>query len=117
MASYKTLTEDWRNYMDQLNNPYFSKHFTSEMKNNRLFNFSRYIDEDMKTFLISIAGNDAKQLPMKMFCDLIFENYSVNIFILFLELFWRFSARLGLFLLNSSVGPCEVVEGFLEVPP
>ena len=64
--------------MDQLNNPYFSKHFTSEMKNNRLFNFSRYIDEDMKTFLISIAGNNAEQLPMKMFCDLIFRNYFVN---------------------------------------
>ena len=58
MASYKTLTEDWRNYMDQLTNPYSSKHFTSDMKNNRFFNFSRYIDEDMKTFLISNIGNN-----------------------------------------------------------
>ena len=57
MTSYKILTEDWRHYMEDLNKPDSSKIFTPQMQNNEFFNFTRIIEDDMKTFLTSIAGN------------------------------------------------------------
>ena len=57
LESYKTLTEDWANHMDQLRKNRSFKHFTPEMKNNRFFNFTRFTNDDMKTFLIANSGN------------------------------------------------------------
>ena len=56
MMSYKSLTEDWRNHMQNLGQLNSSKRFTSQMQNNQYLNFTRFIEADMKTFLISIAG-------------------------------------------------------------
>ena len=58
-TSYKTLTEDWATYMNQLGSNDYADYFTAEMKNNRCFNFTRFIKADMKTFLTSIAGNNS----------------------------------------------------------
>ena len=57
-ASYKTLTEDWANYMDQLDKKDHMKYFTSQMRNNKYLNFTQMIKADMKTFLITVAGNN-----------------------------------------------------------
>ena len=55
--SYKTLTEDWAKYMDQLYNKDSANYFTSEMETNKYLNFARFIKADMKTFLIATLGN------------------------------------------------------------
>ena len=55
--SYKTLTEDWAKYMNQLDNKGNANFFTNEMENNEHLNFTSFIKADMKTFLTSIAGN------------------------------------------------------------
>ena len=55
--SYKTLTEDWSNYMDQLDNKGNAKFFTTTMENNQYLNFTSFIKADMKTFLTALAGN------------------------------------------------------------
>ena len=57
MMSYKSLTEDWRNHMQNLGQLNSSKLFTSRMQNNQYLNFTQFIEADMKTFLTSIAGN------------------------------------------------------------
>jgi hypothetical protein len=43
--------------MDLLDNKGNADLFTSEMENNKYFNFTSYIKADMKTFLIAVAGN------------------------------------------------------------
>ena len=56
MTSYKMLTEDWRHYMQDFDKPYSYGLFTQQMQNNEYFNFTKIIEDDMKTFLTSIAG-------------------------------------------------------------
>ena len=55
--SYKTLTEDWANYMNQLGNKGNANFFTTEMENNEHLNFTWFIKADLKTFLTAMAGN------------------------------------------------------------
>ena len=55
--SYKTLTEDWAKYMNQLDNKGNANFFTNEMENNEHLNFTWFIKADMKTFLTAMAGN------------------------------------------------------------
>ena len=57
LMSYKTLTEDWADYMDQLYSKDHAKYFTSEMKENKYFDFTQFIKADIKTFLAAISGN------------------------------------------------------------
>ena len=56
-ASYKTLKEDWTDFMDKLDQQDYEKYYTSQMKHNVYFNFTNLIIADMKTFLTSVAGN------------------------------------------------------------
>ena len=58
-SSFKTLTEDWAEYMDQLDENDHASYFTSEMANNEYLNFTRFIKADMKTFLMAVAGNNS----------------------------------------------------------
>ena len=55
--SYKTLTEDWATYMNQLDKNGNANFFTTQMENNEHLNFTWYIKADMKTFLTAMAGN------------------------------------------------------------
>ena len=54
---YKTLLDDWKNYMTMViqNNP--SPTFTPLMKKNGFFDFTKHIKKDLKTFLIAIFGS------------------------------------------------------------
>ena len=61
LMSYKTLFEDWGNYMKQLDRNVYDKQFTKDMENNEFFNFTGFIKKDMKTFLTAIAGNKQPQ--------------------------------------------------------
>ena len=58
--SYKSLTDDWLNYMEQLDKIHHQNYFTPEMKNNKFFNFTQYVKDDMKTFLTAVSGNYLK---------------------------------------------------------
>ena len=58
--SYKSLTEDWLNHMEQLDKNHYSNTITLEMKNNRFFNFTKFVMADMKTFLTTISGNNIR---------------------------------------------------------
>ena len=60
MMSYKSLTEEWRNHMQNLGQLNSSKLFTSQMQNNQYLNFTQFIEADMKTFLTTISGNNIK---------------------------------------------------------
>ena len=55
-ASYKTLKEDWADYLNQIDNKNHKNFFTPEMRNNKDFDFTRFIMADMRTFLIAIEG-------------------------------------------------------------
>ena len=56
-TAYKTLLDDWSNYMGQLGKNEYANNFTPEMENNLYMNFTKIIKADMKTFLIAIAGS------------------------------------------------------------
>ena len=57
VEEYKTLLDDWKNYMTMViqNNP--SPTFTPLMKKNGFFDFTKHIKKDLKTFLIAIHGS------------------------------------------------------------
>ena len=79
-VSYKTLTDDWAYYMHQLDKKDYVKYFTLEMKNNKYFNFTKFIQADMKTFLTAIAGNT------EVFFKIVFIRSEVNPDCIFLTL-------------------------------
>ena len=56
-AKYKTLVTHWKAYMEGLFRKNQAAVFTPEMRNNRLFNFTNYIRDDIKTFLIATHGS------------------------------------------------------------
>ena len=56
--SYKSLFEDWSEYMDHLDKHDYAKFFTQNMRNNTHLDFTHHIKTDMKTFLTVIAGNN-----------------------------------------------------------
>ena len=68
LMSYKTLFEDWGNYMKQLDRNVNDKQFTKDMENNEFFNFTGFIKKDMKTFLTAIAGNKQPQ-QLSLYCE------------------------------------------------
>ena len=55
--NYKLLIDHWKSYMQKIYKKDSSARFSAEMKNNYLFNFTKYIREDMKTFLIALHGS------------------------------------------------------------
>ena len=54
---HKNLLEDWKHHMESLYDADSAGTFTYRMQNNEILNFTKYIKEDMKTFLLSLAGN------------------------------------------------------------
>ena len=56
-AEYKNLLEDWERYLMKVyrNDP--DARFTQSMASNKMSNFTRYIEVDIKTFLIAIHGS------------------------------------------------------------
>ena len=56
-VQYKTLLEDWSNYVDKLYEDDHDTSFTPDMESNIFVDFTRLINVDMKTFIIAMAGN------------------------------------------------------------
>ena len=54
---HKILLDDWKHHMERLYDTDHTDTFTNQMRNNEILNFTKYIKEDMKTFLLSVAGN------------------------------------------------------------
>ena len=64
---HKILLNDWKNYMKGLYDTDPSADaFTYEMEHNEVLNFTKYIKEDMKSFLLSVAGK--KLLSFYLIC-------------------------------------------------
>ena len=57
-TEYKNLMEDWGHHMEQLGRNSDVGYWTPEMKNNRHLNFTNFIKDHMKTFLMSISGKN-----------------------------------------------------------
>jgi hypothetical protein len=55
--NYKILIDHWKSYMQKIFMKDLSARFSPEMENNYLFDFTKYISEDMKTFLIAHHGS------------------------------------------------------------
>ena len=55
--SYKTLVADWAEYMKHQDKKDSKDYFTLEMKSNTYLNFTRFIKQDMRTYLLTVAGN------------------------------------------------------------
>ena len=53
---YKILLDHWKNHMSTLYKQDQSSCFSKEMEMNQYMNFTSFITEDIKTFLITIAG-------------------------------------------------------------
>ena len=52
----KKLLDDWKLHMESLYDTDPSDTFTYQMRNNEILNFTKFIKDDMKTFLLSVAG-------------------------------------------------------------
>ena len=83
---YKTLLDDWKNYMLMVfkNNP--DARFTKIMEKNKFFNFTRHIQADLKTFLIATHGsqlNPARDpmLVWRKTAEKLFENLKDDMFV------------------------------------
>ena len=57
LTEYKDLLEDWENYMIKIFRNDSHASFTPLMEKNELFDFTRYIKADMKTFLLAMHGS------------------------------------------------------------
>ena len=55
--NYKILIDHWKSYMQKIFMKDSSASFSPEMENNYLFDFTKYIRGDMKTFLIAHYGS------------------------------------------------------------
>merc|ERR1711971_711416 len=55
--NYKILIDHWRSYMQKIFMKDSSASFSLEMKNKYLFDFTKYIRENMKTYLIALHGS------------------------------------------------------------
>jgi hypothetical protein len=55
--NYKILIDHWKSYMQKIFLKDLSARFSPEMENNYLFDFTKYIREDMKAFLIAHHGS------------------------------------------------------------
>ena len=55
-TKYKKLLEDWSIYMQKLDSSDYEDYWTDNMAKNEYLNFTKYIKQDLKTFLIAVAG-------------------------------------------------------------
>jgi hypothetical protein len=55
--NYKVLIDHWQSYMQKIYMKDLNARFSPEMENNYLFDFTKYIKEDMRTFLIALHGS------------------------------------------------------------
>jgi hypothetical protein len=55
--NYKILIDHWKSFMQKVYIKDLSARFSPEMENNYLFDFTKYIREDMRTFLIAHHGS------------------------------------------------------------
>ena len=62
-TEYKKLLDHWDRYMQNILESSSKANFTTEMENNRFFNFTGHIRKDMETFLIALQGSFLS--PMK----------------------------------------------------
>ena len=64
---FKTLLDDWKNYLTMVfkNNP--DAKFTRTMEKNKFFNFTRHIHADMKTFLVATHGSQLNPAKDSLF--------------------------------------------------
>ena len=53
---YKILLENWKHHMKMLYDTGSTDTFTYQMTNNEFMNFTKFIKEDMRTFLLAVAG-------------------------------------------------------------
>ena len=80
-VQYKTLLEDWSNYIDKLYENDHDTSFTPDMESNIFVDFTRLINVDMKTFIIAMAGNchtRQKQRPCTFGQSIWYTNCPVN---------------------------------------
>ena len=53
---YKTLLDDWKQHMKTLHDTDPKDTFTYQMAHNEVMNFTQFIKDDMRTFLLAVAG-------------------------------------------------------------
>ena len=56
-TQYKNLLNDWKSYLIKVRLKDTQAHFSPIMKNNNILNFTKYIRDDVKSFLISIQAS------------------------------------------------------------
>ena len=54
---YKNILDDWKNYLIKVRQKDPQAHFSAIMENNTILNFTKYIRDDMKSFLMSIQAS------------------------------------------------------------
>ena len=54
---YKNLLDDWKSYLIKVRQKDPQAHFSAIMENNTILNFTKYIRDDMKSFLMSIQAS------------------------------------------------------------
>ena len=54
---YKNLLYDWKSYLIKIRQKDPQAHFSAIMENNTILNFTNYIRDDMKSFLMSIQAS------------------------------------------------------------
>ena len=54
---YKTVLDEWKHHMESLHDDTDPNDtFTYKMEHNEFMNFTKFIKEDMKTFLLAVSG-------------------------------------------------------------
>ena len=56
-VQYKTLLEHWSNHINKLYENDHDASFTWDMEHNNFVNFTRFINKDIKSYIIAMAGN------------------------------------------------------------
>merc|ERR1712020_869934 len=54
---YKNILDDWKSYLIKVRRKDPQAHFSAIMENNTILNFTKYIRDDMKSFLMSIQAS------------------------------------------------------------
>ena len=83
---YKQLLGAWEKYMEKIDINDFVMNFTAEMKTNKHLNFTKFIADDMETFLLALAGSflTATRDPLSRWNEtakLMFENPKNTIYV------------------------------------
>ena len=56
-VQYKNMLDDWEEYLIKVYLKDPNAYFTAAMANNTILNFTNYIEDDMKTFLLAVHGS------------------------------------------------------------